>query len=357
MLASVAFIWNIYTEQIADYTEQIIDYTEIIPEDYNKIPEGYNKLESYPLWDGSPPYDVRPPPPSHSRPPSLKESEFVISGKVLSFSESKWSTPDGQKPEEVVATTTFDENGKFLSVKVKNLKEDEYIYTDMDVRVDTIYKGKEKLNSEIITIRLRSGTVGEFYMSSSGGLDVRNYNEGDEVFLFLNTYGNGTEGLYYLPTSEGTYIKLNITDKNIIDTLEVIYKKPGDFVMPSGFVISPSLSMANINSTSMTSNYIISATVSELKNTNGSKECYLDVNEVLRGNIEVNQILLRTYEKEPELKEGDEYILFIKHVEQNNIDYYYLPLEEYLIKNGSVYEGMHPKVSMTYKELMEHIKN
>ena len=139
--------------------------------------------------------------------------------------------------------------------------------------------------------------------------------------------------------------KSSILPENIemieIDTLEVSYRKPSDNA-------AADLPAADIHTNSVESKYIISATVSELKNTNGSKECYLDVNEVLKGNIEVNHIFLRTQEKELELKEGDEYILFIKHLKQNDTDYYYLPSEGYLIKNGLVYEGMYPKVSITY---------
>ena len=137
-------------------------------------------------------------------------------------------------------------------------------------------------------------------------------------------------------------------DTLIIDTLEVSYRKPSDSA-------ATDLPAADIHINSVDSKYIISATVSELKNTNGSKECYLDVNEALKGNIEVNQIFLRTQEKEPELKEGDEYILFIKHLEQNNIDYYYLPQEGYLLKNGSAYEGMNPKISITYNGLKSRL--
>jgi len=138
-----------------------------------------------------------------------------------------------------------------------------------------------------------------------------------------------------------------ITDPLIIDTLEVSYSKSFGNGM-AGCYAATSLRTASANS-----KYVISATVSELKNTNGSKECYLDVNEVLKGNIEVNQILLRTTEKKPELKEGDEYILFIEHSKQNNTDYYSLMLDGYLIKNGSVYEseGMSPSTHITYKKL------
>jgi len=180
------------------------------------IPDGYTEVKgpsNFEKWDGYPPYDVTPivvvdyaRPPRKDTPKKLmRNSDLVISGKVVSFSESNWSTPDGQKPEHVIATPTFDENGKFISIRISS-PIDEYIYTYMDVQVDTVYKGK--LNSEIITIRLLSGTVGEYMMSAAGGLDVRNYNEGDEVFLLLKSYGNKTDDLYYIPSPQCAYVKL-----------------------------------------------------------------------------------------------------------------------------------------------------
>ena len=133
----------------------------------------------------------------------------------------------------------------------------------------------------------------------------------------------------------------------IIDMLEVSYQKG-----PGGIYDYPATELYFVI---VDSRYIVSATVSELKNIDGSKECYLDVNEVLKGNIEVNQIILRTKEVKPELKEGDEYVLFIKHAEEDNIDHYYLPREGYLIKNGSVYKGLNPQISITYKKLSSEI--
>jgi len=130
-------------------------------------------------------------------------------------------------------------------------------------------------------------------------------------------------------------------DTFVIDTLEVNYSKSSDSALSD-------LPAAEINYYSIYSKYIVSATVSELKNIDGSKEGYLDVNKVLKGNIEVNQILLRTWGDEPELKEGDNYILFIYHIEQDNINYYYLPSEGYLLKTGLVYKGMNPPKSFTY---------
>jgi len=194
ILLSAAFIWKNSTTPI--------------------IPDGYAELKSpnYGPHDGYPPYNVEPMS-SHSgytryTPEKLmKVSDLVISGKVVSFSESKWSTPDGQKPEHVVATPEFDENGKFIGIGIRSPDRGEYIYTYMDVQVDTIYKGK--FNSEIITLWLPSGTVGEYRMSGGGGgRDVRNYNEGDDILLFLKSDGNKTDDSYYIPTPQCGYVKL-----------------------------------------------------------------------------------------------------------------------------------------------------
>ena len=151
-----------------------IEYTELNNPRYNiaeseegKVPDELSKTKDYPLYTQK---ELR------------KNSDLVISGKVLSISESKWSASDGQQPK------------------------DEDIYTDVDVQIDAIYKGK--LNSEKIIVRLPSGTVEELTMANQGGLDVRNYNEGDEVFLFLNYVdGNETDGLYYLSTPQCALMK------------------------------------------------------------------------------------------------------------------------------------------------------
>ena len=200
MLVSIAFIWKSYTDPIiAD------DYTELI------IPDGYTELNysnrKSVEWDRNPPYEIGPSVdyPYYTLMELMEKSDLIISGRVLSFSESKWSTQDGQKPEGVHATPEVDENGESF-VHISNYNENKYIYTDMDVQVDTIHKGK--LDSETITIRLPSGTVGEFSMSREGGHNVRNYNVGDEVFLVLIYVGDDIEDLYYLPLPQCAYVKL-----------------------------------------------------------------------------------------------------------------------------------------------------
>ena len=190
ILAATAFVWKSYTV----------------------IPDGYTVLNSSnrkPIGgDSSPTYDMRMVEVDYVPYTPIElmiRSDLIISGRVFSISESKWSTPDGQKPEEVYVTHGVSENGnKFAQINYPI--NGEYIYTDIDVQVDKRHKGK--LNSEIITIRLKSGAVGEFSKSADGGLNDRNYNEGAEVFLFLKSYGNKTDGLYYIPTPQCALIKL-----------------------------------------------------------------------------------------------------------------------------------------------------
>jgi len=138
-----------------------------------------------------------------------KNSDLVISGKVLSISESRWSTSDGQQPKDVSITKRFDENGEPSIDFAGHLDENEYIYTDMDLQVDMVYNHRGEINTEIITVRLPSGTVEELTMANQGGLDVRNYNEGDEVFLFLKyTFEEGeADGWYYLSTPQCALMK------------------------------------------------------------------------------------------------------------------------------------------------------
>ena len=85
------------------------------------------------------------------------------------------------------------------------------------------------------------------------------------------------------------------------------------------------------------------------------KECYLDVNEVLKGNFEINRILFKTNTITPEFKVGEEYVLLITISEQGD----YKAIGPFLLKNGSVYQGTtgsgFPSISKTYDELKRAI--
>ena len=89
-----------------------------------------------------------------------------------------------------------------------------------------------------------------------------------------------------------------------------------------------------------------------------NKECYMDVNEVLKGNFEIDRILLKTNALTPDFKEGEEYIVFIACSEQNGT-YCYKAIGPLLLKNGSVYQGainpQTPPISKTYDEMKKAI--
>jgi hypothetical protein len=177
-----------------------IEYTELDNLQYNPKKGGENA-----------PYEllITKDYPFYTQKELRKNSDLVISGKVLSISESRWSTSDGQQPKGVSITKKFDEDDKIVVNLTDNLEENEYIYTDMDLQVDMIHNYGGETNSEIITVRLPSGTVEELTMANQGGLDVRNYSEGDEVFLFLNHIHDSEEigDLYYLPTPQCALMK------------------------------------------------------------------------------------------------------------------------------------------------------
>ncbi|MDL2261632.1 hypothetical protein LJC08_05330 [Methanimicrococcus sp. OttesenSCG-928-J09] len=71
--------------------------------------------------------------------------------------------------------------------------------------------------------------------------------------------------------------------------------------------------------------------------TNYSKECYMDINEILKGDIENDRIYLKTDIKEPEFKVGEEYILFI--YENEDSTYIIHNPRGYLVKTGFEYKG------------------
>ena len=89
-----------------------------------------------------------------------------------------------------------------------------------------------------------------------------------------------------------------------------------------------------------------------------NKECYMDVNEVLKGHFEIDRMLLKTNALTPDFKEGEEYIILIACSEQNGT-YYYKAIGPLLLKNESVYQGtinpQTPPISKTYDELKKAI--
>ena len=136
-------------------------------------------------------------------------SPFIVSGQIISISESKWSTSDGKKPEGIVITRGEDERGKYTDFSV-DIKRDEFIYTDVVLKINTVYKGDLK-EDETVIIRLLTGTADNWRMSDAPGLDVRNYEEGGTYLFFLGpyvTYSNEEiPNFYEILTPRGALMK------------------------------------------------------------------------------------------------------------------------------------------------------
>ena len=76
------------------------------------------------------------------------------------------------------------------------------------------------------------------------------------------------------------------------------------------------------------------------------KECYMTVNEVFKGNFEINQIYLKTDVDRPDFSAGEEYILFLEGPHIRDANYYWIKNPDgYLIKKGSNYDGMVQSIS------------
>jgi len=159
----------------------------------------------------------------------------------------------------------------------------------------------------------------------------------------------------------GSFIQDNTSEKTKIDTLEVTYWNPAGGLMDgdNGTQLRMSYDYPPLPLSHYVENSVIIVSATVTKSTEwtdeahfkelGSpwiyptnpygRECYLDVNEVLKGNFEINQIYLKTDMKTPSLSVGEEYILFIDNSEINSSGYQIRAPTGYLIKNGSRYEG------------------
>ena len=158
-------------------------------------------------------------------------------------------------------------------------------------------------------------------------------------------------------------------EKTKIDTLNVTYWNPWGGPMPGNIHVDsdyPAFTLSDYTSESV---IIVSVTVTELVKwtdeteegkrkleTFGSpwiyphgKECYMTVNDVLKGNFEINQIYLKTDMEKEIFAVGEEYILFIKS--EDGESYQIRVTEGYLTKNSSVYEGMDQNISISKEEL------
>jgi len=267
--------------------------------------------------------------------------------------------------------------------------------TEILLTVDEILKGKNliavKILSNDIPLQFEQGEEFIFFISDSG--------DGNYHIMTPNGYLKKTDLGYEGTDFRTTYsiFKDKVEKSNagiiepvepavVIDTMEVTYWNPsgGPVRGTEGGNMIIDYSPSHFYNYIIDSDIVVSATVTEsIKWTDeteegqkkleelGSpwtypygRECYLDVNDVLKGNFEINQIYLKTDTNNPNLAVGEEYILFIRHAEPDfPVDeesflftvigpsnyriletqgHYYLiqPTYGFLIKNGSNYEGM-----------------
>jgi len=133
---------------------------------------------------------------------------LVVSGQVISISESKWSTPDGKRPENLI-TEEVNEDGTPRTIYNLYLEWDEYIYTDAVFKIEAVYKG-DLIEDEIV-VRFLTGTADDWSISDSAGLDIQSYEEGKTYLFFLVpcvTYAEGKIPNHYrVVTPRGALMK------------------------------------------------------------------------------------------------------------------------------------------------------
>ena len=145
-------------------------------------------------------------------------SPFIVSGQIISISESKWSTSDGKKPKGIVITRGEDESGPYTEYNI-DIKRDEFVYTDVVLKINTIYKGD--LNEEEIVVRFLTGTADNWRMSDEPGLDIQSYEEGKTYLFFLAPHETYLEGKvpnhYRVLTPRGALMEQQSFSANMIN--------------------------------------------------------------------------------------------------------------------------------------------
>ena len=122
----------------------------------------------------------------------LQDMSFIIvSGRIISISESKWSTPDGKKPEGFGIIKIEDENGTYL-LNNAILTWNEFIYTDAVFKIETVYKGD--LEEDEIVVRFLTGIADGWRSSDAPGIDIQSYEEGETCLFFLIPHETYLEG-------------------------------------------------------------------------------------------------------------------------------------------------------------------
>ena len=263
--------------------------------------------------------------------------------------------------------------------------------TEILLTVDEVLKGKNliavKILSNDIPLQFEQGEEFIFFISDSG--------DGNYRIMTPNGYLKKTDLGYEGTNFRTTYsifkdkvVKSNagiiepIEPAVFIDTMEVTYWNPSGGMRRDGSSLIAELAYIRFYNYIIDSDIVVSATVTEsIKWTDDTeegqkkleelgspwtypygRECYLDVNDVLKGNFEINRIYLKTDTNGPNLAVGEEYILFIQRTEPASpVDeklilsigpsnyqileaqgYYYRIQSTYgfLVKNGSNYEGI-----------------
>jgi len=158
--------------------------------------------------------------------------------------------------------------------------------------------------------------------------------------------------------------------KQYVETLEVTFWNPWGGPTKGGSYIMMSMPAYYLTDYLQFSIIVVSATVFDSIEWNDSteegkakleefdspwmypvnKECYFDVNEVFKGNFDIDHIYLKTDVKDPAFQIGEEYVLFIRS-ENGTSNYQICGYDGYLLKNGSVYEGMSQTIPIKEDEL------
>ena len=273
--------------------------------------------------------------------------------------------------------------------------------TEILLTVDEVLKGKNLISAKILSndtlLQFEQGEEFIFFISDSG--------DGNYHIMTPNGYLKKTDLGYEGTNFRTTYsiFKDKVEKSNagiiepvepavFIDTMEVTYWNPSGGMRRDGSSLIADLAYVRFYEYIIDSDIVVSATVTESikwteETEEGQKkleelgspwtypygrECYLNVNDVLKGNFEINQIYLKTDVNSPNLAVGEEYILFIRRTEPDfpvgeeglltfgpsnyqllkTQGYYYRiePTYGFLIKTGSNYEGIE-KSSVSINEL------
>ena len=338
---------------------------------------------------------------------------LICASVFILWNENKNKDKENNSQKYLSVVWDDDTNDSYTNFTLDIIKESDIIFkgtisqtttnqneTEVLLTIDEVLKGKNfitvKILSNNIPLKFEQGEEFIFFISDSG--------DGNYHIMTPNGYLKKTDLGYEGTNFRTTYsiFKDKVAKSNagiiepvepavVIDTMEVTYWNPsgGHVRGAEGRSVIAELAHIHFYYYIADSDIVVSATVTEsIKWTDeteegrkkleelGSpwtypygRECYLDVNDVLKGNFEINQIYLKTDVNSPSLAVGEEYILFIQRTEPDfpvdeegrlfigpsnyqllETQGYYYQLYGYLIKNGSNYEGFE-RVSVSKTEL------